>query len=408
MYLLKHNACMLTPAAAEELILASLPALPVESLPLHQCSGAVLRAPVRSERDQPPFDRVTMDGIGIDSNAWRNGRAQFRVLGIQAAGTAQMRLQDSAGCLEVMTGAVLPTGCDCVIPIEQVEIKDGVAHLSDIPKVETGQYIHRRATDSRKGDVLLEPGIFLRGPEIAIAASAGLTHVEVSAQPEIMIVSTGDELVEPGHTILDHQIRRSNPYGLAATLHQRGFTKVCDDHLIDDAQLMRERLSVHLHANKVLILSGGVSMGRYDLVPSVLEELDVRQVFHRIAQRPGKPMWFGISATGTAVFALPGNPVSSLVCLIRYVIPALATARGEVSSPARRVALAAPVEFQAPLAYFLPVKLEQDAQARLWAHPNPTHGSGDFVSLAGTDGFVELPPGPAIHPREFSARFHPW
>ena len=215
--------------------------------------------------------------------------------------------------------------------------------------------MHRRGSDGRQGALLLQTGTLLRAPEIAVAASAGMARVRVSSQPAIMVVSTGDELIEPGDPIADYQVRRSNAYAVAATLRRRGFGRVGDDHVPDDEDLLRERLALHLTTHEVVILSGGVSMGKFDLVPKVLTQLGVQQVFHNVAQRPGKPMWFGIGPQGQAVFGLPGNPVSTLVCLIRYVIPAIAEAMGTQRVAPERLALAAPVTFQPPLAYFLPV-----------------------------------------------------
>jgi molybdopterin molybdotransferase len=399
---------MVTPAEAEALIRQHLVCLPVESLPLPQCMGAVLRENVYAERDQPPFDRVAMDGIAIDSTAWTAGRRKFRVEGVQAAGDPRRKLAASDDCLEVMTGAVLPQGCDTVIPTEQLELVGELAQVRTETDVRCGQNVHERASDGRQGDLLLEAGALLRAPEIAVAASAGMSRIRVSSQPTILVVSTGNELVEPGDPILDHQIRRSNSYGVAAALRQRGFLRVADDHLPDDMATLLERLLLHLHTHDVLILSGGVSMGRYDLVPKALEELGVRLVFHRIAQRPGRPMWFGITEGGPAVFALPGNPVSTLVCLVRYVLPALYQAMGLREQRAERIAIAAPVEFKASLTSFLPVAVEYDDWGRPWAVPKPTNGSGDFSSLAGTDGFVELPPGPNVWPKGFVTRIYRW
>jgi molybdopterin molybdotransferase len=399
---------MVTPAEAEALIRQHLVCLPVESLPLPQCMGAVLRENVYAERDQPPFDRVAMDGIAIDSTAWKAGRRNFRVEGLQAAGDPNRKLATADDCLEVMTGAVLPQGCDTVIPSEQLELVGELAQVSNEAEVRCGQNVHKRASDGRQGDLLLEAGTLLRAPEIAVAASAGMSRIRVSGQPTILVVSTGNELVEPGEPILDHQIRRSNSYGVAAALRQRGFLRVADDHLPDDMTILLERLRLHLHTHDVLILSGGVSMGRYDLVPKALEELGVQLVFHRIAQRPGRPMWFGITEAGPAVFALPGNPVSTLVCLGRYVLPALYQAMGLQEQRPERIAIAEPVEFKASLTSFLPVAVEYDDWGRPWAVPKPTNGSGDFSSLAGTDGFVELPPGPNVWPKGFVTRIYRW
>jgi len=149
-------------------------------------------------------------------------------------------------------------------------------------------------------------------------------------------------------------------------------------------------------------------MGKFDLVPKVLCQLGVQPVFHHIAQRPGKPMWFGIGPQGQAIFGLPGNPVSTLVCLARYVIPAIAEAMGTRRADPERLALASPVSFEPPLAYFLPVSIELDDWGRSWASPRPTNGSGDFLTLAGTDGFIELPPGPNTYPRGFVASIYRW
>jgi molybdopterin molybdotransferase len=188
----------------------------------------------------------------------------------------------------------------------------------------------------------------------------------------------------------------------------RGFARSGDDHLPDDPRLMRERLARHLDTHDVLVLTGGVSMGRFDHVPAVLQELGVTQVLHRIAQRPGKPLWFGIAGRGQAVYGLPGNPVSALICLLRYVVPGLLAASG--ASPARpeEIRLGAAFEVRPPLTFFLPVRLESPVGQGSVAIPQPTHGSGDFVSLLGTHGFVELPPGPAVYPEGHVAPFYRW
>ncbi len=399
---------MLTPADADRLIEQHLACLPIESLPLAQCAGAVLRENVYAERDAPPFDRVTMDGIALDSAAARAGTRRFRLQAMQAAGDAPLTLASRSACIEVMTGAVLPAGCDAVVPVEQIRHDGASAELAAGVGVEAGQNVHRRGSDSRQGALLLQAGIQLRAPDIAVAASAGMARIRVSSQPAAVVISTGNELIEPGEAILPHQVRRSNAYGVVAALRRHGFQRVADDHLLDDAEELRTRLRFHLDTHDVLVLSGGVSMGRLDLVPRALEELGVRLVFHRVAQRPGKPMGFGVTQSGQAVFALPGNPVSTLVCLARYVVPALYAAMGRVRDIPPKIAIAAPVTVDSALALFMPVRVETDDWGRAWAVPCPTNGSGDFTSLAGTDGFVELPPGPNTYPKGFVTRLHHW
>jgi molybdopterin molybdotransferase len=399
---------MLTPAEADKLIGERLACLPIESLPLTQCAGAVLRENIYAERDAPPFDRVAMDGVALQSEAVRGGARRYRIQATQAAGDPALTLGSGSACIEVMTGAVLPAECDAVVPVEQIASHDGEIELAEGVEVDAWQNVHRRGTDSRQGALLLSTGTRLSAPEVAIAASAGMARVRVSSQPMVVVISTGNELVEPGDPIQPHQIRRSNVYAIAGALRRQGFQRVADDHVKDDLDELRQRLKFHLDTHDVLILSGGVSMGRFDLVPRVLEELGVQVIFHKVAQRPGKPLWFGMAPSGAAVFALPGNPVSTLVCLARYVIPALFAAMGQARQPAEKIALGGPVTVNTQLAFFLPARVEVDDWGRAWAMPAPTNGSGDFTALGGTDGFVELPPGPNTYAKGFVTRLYRW
>jgi molybdopterin molybdotransferase len=399
---------MLTPADADKLIGERLACLPIESLPLTQCAGAVLRENIYAERDAPPFDRVAMDGIALHSEAVRAGSRRYRVQATQAAGDPALSLASRADCIEVMTGAVLPAECDAVVPVEQIASREGEVELADGVEVDAWQNVHRKGTDSRQGSLLLSTGTRLSAPEVAIAASAGMARVRVSSQPMVVVISTGNELIEPGEPILPHQIRRSNVYAIVGALRRQGFQRVADDHVLDDLEELKQRLKFHLDTHDVLILSGGVSMGRFDLVPRCLAELGVQVIFHKVAQRPGKPLWFGVAPSGAAVFALPGNPVSTLVCLARYVIPALFAAMGQAHVPTEKIALNAPVTSSVPLALFMPVRVEMDDWGRAWAAPSPTNGSGDFTALGGTDGFVELPPGPNTYAKGFVTRLYRW
>jgi len=399
---------MLEPEAAERLIGAHLACLPIESLPLGQCAGAVLRENIYAERDQPPFDQVMMDGVALASSATAAGRRRFKIQATRAAGEPQVTLASNECCIEIMTGAVLPVGCDLVVPFERLRLDDGFVEIDPDVSLTAWTYVHRRASDRAQGALLLAVGSVMQAPEIAVAASAGMARVCVSSWPAMVVISTGNELVEPGDPIAAHQIRRSNAYAMAAALRQRGFQRVADDHLPDDAQRLRERLRLHLDTHDVLILSGGVSMGRFDFVPKVLEEIGVHCVLHGVAQKPGRPMWFGTSSEGRAVFALPGNPVSALVCLVRYVVPALYAAMGREGVERERVALAAGLRWEVPLTGFMPVRITQDEWSRPWATPCPTNTSGDFAALALTDGFVELPPGPADLPKGYVTRLYRW
>lgn len=397
-----------TPAEAEARIREAVRPLPVESRPLASLAGAVLAQSVRAERDQPPFDRVTMDGIAFSTEAWRSGRRRYRIAGIQAAGHPPMTLPGPDACLEVMTGAVLPQGCDCVVPVERLRTVDGWAELDDGLPVEPYGNVHTRGLDCREGDLLVAPGTRLGPTELAVLASAGLPRAEVRAEPRIVIVTTGDELVEPGDPIAGWQVRRSNSHAMYGALALRGFARIAQDHLPDDPAVLRERLASHLATHDVLVLTGGVSMGRFDHVPQALRDLGVAEIFHRVAQRPGKPMWFGIARDGQAVYGLPGNPVSALVCLLRYVVPGLLAAIGTRTVNVETVPLGAAFPVKPALWMFVPVQLDTHPTLGRVAVPKPTHGSGDFISLLGTDGFIELPPGPASHPAGRITSFYRW
>jgi molybdopterin molybdotransferase len=399
---------LISPAEAEAAIRQHATRLPAVRMPLAELAGTVLRESITATRDQPPFDRVTMDGIAFAFESWQNGRSSFRIAGTQAAGAAPLTLGDPNECIEVMTGAMLPIGCNCVVPVENIEVRDGVAQLrDDAPAPVRNFNVHARGIDSRRGDLLLASGCHLGPPEVAVIASNGQSHALVARAPKIVVISTGDELVEPGRSLLDWQISRSNVYAVLASLRRHGHTALSQDHIADDLPTLRTRLREHLATNDVLILSGGVSMGRFDYVPQVLEELGVRVVFHKVAQRPGKPIWFGVGAGGQTVYALPGNPVSTLVCLTRYVLPGLLSAQGAAPAAVETMTLAQSYEVKPSFAVFLPVKLAHDLAGQC-AAPHPTQGSGDFTSLIGTLGFVELPPGPRVVTEDVSVPLYRW
>jgi molybdopterin molybdotransferase len=381
---------MLTTKAARDAITLAMPGFDAEDVECAEAAGRVLRQPVRAERDQPPFDRVTMDGIALSYDAVARGTTSFRIAGTQHAGDPVSTLSDPGHCIEIMTGAVLPVGSDCVIPVERIAVSHGVADIEQDYRAQRLQFVHRRGSDHRAGTEVLAPGSVLTPADIAIVASCGLQSVSVSRRPAVRIISTGNELVPPGRPIAPHQVRLSNAPALIAMLEQQGFEDCRHEHLLDEPESLRARVGQHLREAEVLILSGGVSMGKADFVPQILSELGVKAVFHKISQRPGKPMWFGMGPGQQAVFALPGNPVSTLVCCRQYVLPALLEASGRIGRKTEWAVLTEDVTFKPDLTFFMPVKLQSDVDGTLRARPVPTNTSGDFTALGGTDGYVEL------------------
>jgi molybdopterin molybdotransferase len=397
---------LLSVVQAQALIRERLPVSGSERVPLDQAAGRILRQCVRAERDQPPYDRVMMDGIAV-RHAEPFART-YRNAGLQLAGAPGQALAAAGDCLEVTTGAVLPPGCDTVIPVERIRAEGALLHVEEGYAPAAGQFVHRRGADCRAGEALLAPGARLRGPEIAILAANGLAEVEVARAPRVAVIATGDELVEVDAPVSEWQIRRSNDRALAAALRDRGIADIAFAQVGDDLAATTELLAAQLAEREVLVLTGGVSMGQRDYVPAALRALGVEQVFHKIAQRPGKPMWFGIGPRGQAVFGLPGNPVSALVCHARYVLPGLLAAMGATVAAPPPVILAEPLDTSPDLACFVPVALRHEADGRTVAEPLRARTSGDFSVLARTDGFVELPPGPGHFPAGHAAPFHRW
>jgi molybdopterin molybdotransferase len=378
---------MVTVQDATARILQALYTPRIESIPLAQVNGRVLAEKITADRDLPPFDRATMDGIAIAYRAWYEGQRAFSLEGTQAAGMPSQVLSNPAHAFEVMTGAVLPSGTDTVVRYEDVSIQDNVATVT-VATVERGQSIHYQGSDARQESLLLEPGFVLSPAEVALLASVGKSFVRVFDPPRAAVVSTGDELVDVDETPLLHQVRRSNGHALAAELEAL-HVNASLSHLPDDKDVLQAKLRDLVEANDVIILSGGVSKGKFDFVPEVLESLGVVKHFHQVSQRPGKPFWFGASAGGKTVFALPGNPVSTFLCFQRYVKPWLLQSLGVQAAPAYAV-LAQSFSFPLKLTYFLQVSVRNE-QGRLMAYPDAGGGSGDFANLKNVTGFLELP-----------------
>lgn len=384
---------MISVQEAFHAIQASRLSLPVITLPLQQSYGCFLAQPIEADRDFPPYDRVTMDGIAIAYTDWEQGLRSFPISHRQWAGAPQTSRQRPGTAIEVMTGSICPEGMDTVIRYEDLDIAEtpeGQIARLQIADLQAKQNIHHQGSDQPAGKTLLQPGIQLNAPEIAVAASVGAHVVQVVQAPGVAIISTGDELVPINHAPLPHQVRRSNGVMLQAALRQMGLEGQTF-HFPDDRVVIETEINRILDTHQVLILSGGVSMGKADHIPVSLERAGIRQVFHKVAQRPGKPFWFGKNEAGDRVaFALPGNPVSSFVGFHKYIQPWLSRQLGAM--PVKRYAvLAEDFSFSPDLTYFLQVKASFQGDGRLLAQPFAGGGSGDFANLLQGNGLVELP-----------------
>jgi molybdopterin molybdotransferase len=352
----------------------------ISEVPLLESLELILAENITADRDFPPFNRVAMDGIAIS----KSDAKVFEIEATQYAGESQKSLQNQQNCMEVMTGAVLPLGCDAVIRYEDIDIQEneGVKYAKiTIPftEITKGQNVHPKGSDRKAGDILLKKGLKISPPEIAVMASVGKDKVLVENPPRIAVISTGDELIEITTNPEPYQIRMSNSYMLAGALAQIGI-KANLFHLTDDKELLFNKLQDILSNHDVLLLSGGVSAGKKDFLPEILNNLGVKKLFHKVSQKPGKPFWFGKSEEGKTVFALPGNPVSTFLCFSKYFL----------NQKEEQVILDKDVFFKPNITYFVPVKTYSQ-NGKMMATPFEGSGSADFANLTDCDGFVELP-----------------
>ncbi|WP_347219977.1 molybdopterin molybdotransferase MoeA [Chryseobacterium sp.] len=379
---------MITVQQAEDIILSQTNDFGTEYIAYDQALGRVLAENLTADRDLPPFNRPTVDGIAIRYTAYEKGIRSFPIQGIQPAGEPSIPINSETDCIEIMTGAALDSSVDTVIRYEDISIHNGIANVSiDIKK---GQNIHLKGRDKKEGEILVKAHQIITPAIIGIASSIGKTSIAVKKLPKIIIISTGDEMVSPESIPSPYQLRRSNGITIQSVL-KKYHIEADILHLNDDYEEIKKELSHSINTYDVLLMSGGVSMGKFDYLPQACEELGIEKLFHKIKQRPGKPFWFGKNNLQKLVFAFPGNPVSVFMCLHRYFIPWLEKSL-EISgcSPGFAV-LQNDIEVPFSLQYFVQVKLGTNQLGQLTAESVNTNGSGDFSHLADTNAFMELP-----------------
>lgn len=368
----------------------------VEQVSLEQAEGRILAEEVVADRDQPPFNRATMDGIAISYSAYDKGIRSFPRTGMARAGIPQLKLQDSTNCVEIATGAILPEGTDTIVRYEDLkETPDGFEILTGCAPYKN---IHYQGSDAREGDTLLNSGIYIDPSAVAVLASVGKATISVKGLPKVTILSTGDELIPISDKPEIHQIRRSNVHALRSAVENTGITPELE-HLPDDAIKIENRLQKLLSSQDVLLLSGGVSRGKFDHLPMVLDKLGVKKDFHRVAQRPGKPFWFGVHEEMKChVFSFPGNPVSTFLNYHLYFLPWL---RQTIQIPQPEVSafLKDTLANKTDLTHFIPLQLVNVA-GKMEASRIPMNGSGDYLSLTRANAFGRVGPGEELRKGE--------
>ena len=382
---------MHTVAEARHQVLEKTPVLAANVEPLtSSVRDRVLAEDVACDLDSPPFDKAMMDGYAVRS-ADCASPAKLTVIETIAAGMSPTNLISAGQAAKIMTGAPIPIGADSVVKIESTRMLENDRVQIDVP-VPANVHILRRGDEMRNGEIVLPKGSILRPQQFGLLASVGRTSAQVYASPKVTIISTGDELVEANATPTGGQIRNSNgPMLVAQTVRAGGIPRYLGIAL-DQESRMRTLIQEGLYAD-VLILSGGVSMGSFDLVPKVLDELGVETHFHKVAMKPGKPLLFGTKEK-KLIFGLPGNPVSSFVGFELFVRPALEKMLGH-SSPGPVVShlpLAIDFKHSSDRETYYPATLERTESGDK-VRPAKWFGSADLRGLTRADVLAVLPVG---------------
>jgi molybdopterin molybdotransferase len=395
---------MLSVADAQRLILEHCRPLPAERMPLSTAAlGRVLAEDVAADLDMPPFDKALMDGYAVRSADLAGNQTVLAVVDEITAGQVPLRPVGPGQCSRIMTGAPMPAGADAVIPVERSRLLDGRVQLEGLAR--PGDNVLERGREMRQGEVILRAGCVLRPQELGMLATLGRTAVGAVPAPRVAVLATGDELIEPGLTPGPGQIRNSNAAMLVAQAARAGAVPRSLGIARDRLDSLRPLVQQGLDTADVVVLSGGVSAGKLDLVPGVLQDLDVTPHFHKVHLKPGKPVFFGsrkrvgsAEASPSLVFGLPGNPVSSLVCFELFLRPALLRLVGRRDDPARvRARLMIDFPYSTDRPTYHPARLMADEQG--WrAQPVPWFGSADLRAFLDADALLVLPPGDHVHP----------
>lgn len=383
---------MITADEALRLVLENVAPLGVERILILNALGRVLAEDIRASRDIPGFDNSAMDGYAVRAadvaSALESAPVRLRVLETVGAGTMPTRTLSPGTSVRTMTGAPIASGADAIVQVERTRAAGDTVEV--LAPVAAGTSIRPRGEDVRKGDLVIAAGTELSAADLGMLASINRSVVDVWRRPRAAIVCTGDELVDIDQVPAGAQIVNSSAYALAGAIMEAGGEPTILKVARDSEAEIRERLSEALRFD-VVFSTGGVSVGQFDHVKGVLDDLGMRTVFHGVAQKPGRPLKFGV-AGGRPVFGLPGNPVSTLVCFYLYAWPALATmgGRSRIGLPRVSVICAEDIKAAKNLTEFIRVRLEQ-RDGRVYAVTTGSQGSGILSSVSRADALLIAP-----------------
>ena len=393
---------MLTVDQALEILQGSASPLGVVELPLAQALGHALAEEIRADRPLPPFNRVTMDGFALRAADLQSKEQQFDIIGILGAGEDPDVPLGENQAIQIMTGAALPETADAVIQIELASIEGDKVRF-DLDSIAAKKNVAQKGEDAQEGQLFFSPGEVITPSMAAFLASVGKANVQVYRKPTMAVLSTGTEILPVEATPKFYQIRDCNSWTIQGMSAALGLESQSLGIALDEEKDLKEKIKAGLEAD-VLVLSGGVSMGEFDLVPKILQESGVAQVFHKVFLKPGKPIWFGRHETGF-VFGLPGNPVSVQACFKLFTEPLLLGLMGHKNPGwgSFWLPLAGDIKKKTEREQFTPAKIEKNALAEV-----RIQGSGDFSNLVQSTGMLRMPAEARLLHRGELVEFIPW
>ena len=386
---------MISVAEAVQIVRQQTRPLAAERVKLHDALNRVLAQDVIADSDLPPFDRSQMDGYAVRADDTTDAPVRLRIVGESAAGKGWHHELNQGEAVRIMTGAPVPMGADSVQQVELThELKDGTV-VELLEPVELGKSIVKRGAEIKAGEIVLQSGVTINAAMMAVLAAFGYAEVTVGQRPRVGVLATGSELVSVNEKPGQDQIRDSNNYSIASYAQLAGAVVQRLALARDETSLLKNQIAEAARSCDVIVTSGGVSMGVYDVTKAALKELDAEIFFERVALRPGKPTVFARLPNGTLIFGLPGNPVSVAVTFNLFARTALLALQG-AADPALKhetAVLARSVKGTVERESYLPAQLTTNDDGELIAFPLKWGGSSDFVAFAHTTALVIVPTG---------------
>jgi len=342
---------MISVTEAKKIINENVSSLEPVMLPLSQAAGLILAEDIYATADIPAFPQSSMDGYAFSFQGWKQYK-KLKITGEVAAGNNETFILAPENAVRIFTGAAVPAGADTVIMQEKIQVENGELKIED-EMLQQGNSVRPKGSEIKAGALALEKENTLSPAAIGFLAGIGITEVKVYPNPSISIIITGNELQQPGQPLQHGQVYESNSFALKAVLKNLNIDNVQILYATDKPEIVTGTLKKALEQSDVVLLTGGISVGDYDFVLQASTECGVHKLFHKIKQRPGKPLYFG-KKENKLVFGLPGNPSSVLTCFYQYVIPALEKlSKRKISLQALKIPLAKPFQKNTGLTHFL-------------------------------------------------------